>query len=212
MKIIYSKFEQDNIKKEKSNVKSYVPGAFKEHLKLSLVKIPFIIVFLGFALLLIYSHPFWDNFIIVGAKEGDIRDGSIGIEQFGNLCIYVLLFASSCFVVYSSLMECVHYIISHINTPCIQKENDNQKKLKELNKIDKLLDLQNEIKSYVILDEAVFVFNEDEGTLEITVNNNDCYIKKTFHINDELKKSVQEKGVLDFSYLDSYEITADNED
>ena len=28
MKIIYSKFEQDNIKKEKSNVKSYVPGAF----------------------------------------------------------------------------------------------------------------------------------------------------------------------------------------
>lgn len=38
------------------------------------------------------------------------------------------------------------------------------------------------------------------------------YIKKTFHINDELKKSVQEKGVLDFSYLDSYEITADNED
>ena len=29
MKIIYSKFEQDNIKKEKSNVKSYVPGAFK---------------------------------------------------------------------------------------------------------------------------------------------------------------------------------------
>jgi len=48
MKIIYSKFEQDNIKKEKSNVKSYVPGAFKEHLKLSLVKIPFIIVFLGF--------------------------------------------------------------------------------------------------------------------------------------------------------------------
>ena len=201
MKIIYSKFEQDNIKKEKSNVKSYVPGAFKEHLKLSLVKIPFIIVFIGFALLL-----------IVGAKEGDIRDGSIGIEQFGNLCIYVLLFASSCFVVYSSLMECVHYIISHINTPCIQKENDNQKKLKELNKIDKLLDLQNEIKSYVILDEAEFVFNEDEGTLEITVNNNDCYIKKTFHINDELKKSVQEKGVLDFSYLDSYEITADNED
>ena len=85
---------------------------FQEHLKLSLVKIPFIIVFLGFALLLIYSHPFWDNFIIVGAKKGDIRDGSIGIEQFGNLCIYVLLFASSCFVVYSSLMECVHYIIS----------------------------------------------------------------------------------------------------
>lgn len=205
MKIIYSKFEQDNIKKEKSNVKSYVPGAFKEHLKLSLVKIPFIIVFLGFALLLIYSHPFWDDFISVGAKEGDNRDGS-------NLYTYVLFFASSCFVVYSSLIECVHYIISHINTPCIQKENDNQKKLKELNKIDKLLDLQNEIKSYVILGEAEFVFNEDEGTLEITVNNNDCYIKKTFHINDELKKSVQEEGVLDFSHLDSYEITAANED
>lgn len=74
------------------------------------------------------------------------------------------------------------------------------------------MDLQNEIKSYVILGEAEFVFNEDEGTLEITVNNNDCYIKKTFHINDELKKSVQEEGVLDFSYLDSYEITAANED
>lgn len=55
MKIIYSKFEQDNIKKEKSNVKSYVPGAFKEHLKLFLVKIPFIIVFLGFVQMIILT-------------------------------------------------------------------------------------------------------------------------------------------------------------
>jgi hypothetical protein len=202
MNIIYSKYKQANIKEEKANLMLDVPGTFKEESKLSFIELTFLIFFLWFCCKLINLCPLWNSFnnaIII--KEGT----AIRILASNIICIFVygVFLGLIIFSVGVLLFIFAEYVKSHIKTPCMQKNKENRKKWEKLDRIDKLLDLQNEINDFIETANKVnFVFEESESKLEITIERNGCYIKKDFIINKELGKNIIEKDLLDFSYLD----------
>lgn len=182
MKIIYSKYEQDDIKKRMKGLLYGVPGTYKEMILVRLIKLPF---FIALLLTLIFI-----------LKEQII-------EKFASFCVLFLLFPVIIgFCLFKIYIIVTSKITSFIPTPCLQKNEENKKIFEALNEINNLLDIQNDIKSFIQADNADFYFNKTDETLEIAVEKDGCWHKKKFGLNQDLCHSIEENHILDFSYLD----------
>lgn len=169
MQIIFSKYEQNDIKKEKSRMLSEKQNTFYyEKLKVLLIKITFgVMLFLAGIPFIKATIPF-DK---VASKVTKIHIG-VSAGYFFNVLILFFYYAVIG-LVFIGVLDTLYYIeqyaISHIGTF--------SKKLEKLNEMEELLALQNAIKTLIKTDKACFIFDETVKELKITVERNDCAIK-----------------------------------
>lgn len=195
MKIIYSKYEQDDIKKRMKGLLYGVPGTYKEMILVRLIKLPFFIALL-LTLIFILKEQIIEKLVFFILKEQII-------EKFASFCVLFLLFPVIIgFCLFKIYIIVTSKITSFIPTPCLQKNEENKKMFEALNEINNLLDIQNDIKSFIQADNADFYFNKTDETLEIAVEKDGCWHKKKFGLNQDLCRSIEENHILDFSYLD----------
>lgn len=211
MKIVYSNLLLDEIKDIRRKLLLDEPGTLFEYTKLVLRSLPLLALYLFSTYLILFKlfcSPPLQFFTIMGKiMQSKLYGDSDNCSKIIILCWTVLGYLAAIGVlIYISvkligkIYKGIVYKFFSIKIPCIEQNKRNRFFYNQTEDIESILKQQDTLRTFVKGNDATYILHGD--VLEITIKRDGYYEKQLFSLSEKQVTGVQEKGVLDFSYLD----------